>query len=366
MGGLFMVLNQNKFSNLKINRIIVHQIYQREEKTVLIPPFYSSSCCEVDVNYNSKIKERIVKSMGSGSHSIRMDISDTSDDSAYKAISNYWANGEGEAGFIELSKTLTLMLANAQNNRRYPGGILIFVDGTVQANNRQLFCIIKAEEQDGFSLKKEVNNLDLSYVAQIFMTKNEKFQKIGIFINNAIKGRNIDFKDVDSFIFDSNTDPSISKSKAEYFYDSFLGLNFRKDSDLLTYNFVECTKRFIKSLQNVDDVKKIEMSTALLAYVGAEGLAIINPKDFAANNFNTPELIDEYEKYLTERSVELNSIHKNTAMLGGLLKTRNLLFSNKVKLQIPVDEFEEAVEIVKDEASGETIVKIKGLMLSEK
>lgn len=359
-------MNTNKFANFQITRIVVHQIFQRQEINIMVTPEYSSSCCDLDIRYIDKIRDRIARTMGNVSHSIRMDISNKEKESVYESISQYWKCEESEEKFILLSKALTLKLAEAQNDRRSRGGIIIFIEGTVQYNSRQIFCIIKAEEQDGFSLLKNSENIALSYVANIFMTQNEKFQKVGVFINNAVKDRAIEPKDIDCFIFDSNTDPSISKSKAEYFYKTFLGLDFRKDSDLLTLNFVETTKSFIKNLEGVNDVTKIELSTALVSYITSEGLTVLNPKDFAENNFKTPETIDKYLSYLSERSIETNSISKNTAMLGKFLKTRDLLFSNKVKLQIPIDEFEDAVEIIKDETSGQTIVKIKGQMLNEK
>ena len=53
-------------------------------------------------------------------------------------------------------------------------------------------------------------------------------------------------------------------------------------------------------------------------------------------------------------------------MIGNSLKVRNLCFSNNVKVQIPTEKFGEAVEITKDTITGETVIKIKGLMLNEK
>lgn len=356
----------NKFGNMQIKKIIVHQVFKRDEAGVIIPPFFSLSCATMNTGYSAKIKERIVKSMGNESHSIRMEIANSDDNSTYKLVEQFWTGENSENEFIDLSKKLTKLLADVQNNRRYPGGVIICVEGTVQAINKPFFCIIKAEMQDGFSLSKEAENLNLAYINDIFMTKNEKFQKMGLFINNAVKGRKIEPKDVDCFVFDSNTDVSISKAKAEYFYKTFLGMDFRKESDILTNNFVEATKTFIKSLDNVSDVKKIELSTSLLSYVRAEGTRTLNPIDFAETNFSSAETIDKYKNYLTARSIDLESIHKNTSMLGKWLKTRSLFFSNNVKLQIPADEFEDVVEILKDEESGETIVKIKGLMLDEK
>ena len=355
----------NKCANMKIKRYIVHQIFKRDENRGLIPPQFSDACGAMNIGYASKIKERIVKSMGSESHSIRMEIINIDENSVFNLIQNYWKMSHEEQDFINLSKRLTYMLAEVQNNRRYREGVVIFVEGTVQAVDKPFICIIKAEMQDGFSLKKSDDNLDLSYIDKIFMTKNEKFQKIGLLINNAVKGRTIEAKDVDCYIFDSNTDTSIAMSKAEYFYKTFLGMDFRKDSDVLTKQFVQTTKEFIQNMP-VEDVEKIELSTALSSYVRERGTQIINPVDFAKANFENEEVIDSYNKYLSDHSIPLESIHKNTNMLGNWLKTRSLVFSNKVKVQVPVDEFDDAVEIKKDKKSGETIVTIKGMMLCEK
>ena len=355
----------NKCENMKIKRYIVHQIFKRDENKKLILPQYSDMCGAMNIGYVPKIRERIVKSMGSESHSIRMEIINIDENSVFNLIQNYWKMSHEEQDFINLSKRLTYMLAEVQNNRRYREGVVIFVEGTVQAVDKPFICIIKAEMQDGFSLKKSDDNLDLSYIDKIFMTKNEKLQKIGLLINNAVKGRTIEAKDVDCYIFDSNTDTSIAMSKAEYFYKTFLGMDFRKDSDVLTKQFVQTTKEFIQNMP-VEDVEKIELSTALSSYVRERGTQIINPVDFAKANFENEEVIDSYNKYLSDHSIPLESIHKNTNMLGNWLKTRSLVFSNKVKVQVPVDEFDDAVEIKKDKKSGETIVTIKGMMLCEK
>ena len=133
----------------------------------------------------------------------------------------------------------------------------------------------------------------------------------------------------------------------------------------MTLNFVEYTKSFINEISEISDINKIELSTALLSYVKSEGREIINPSDFAKDNFESPELIDKYTNFLSQHSIDTSSIHKDTSMLGNLLKVRKLVFSNNVRLQIPADEFEESIELSKNEA-GETIVKIKGLMLDEK
>lgn len=356
----------SKFINMRINRIIIHQIFKRDENGNITPPILSSTCSAKNDPYFSKIRERIVKSLGSESHSIRMEFVDIEKNSVFQLIKEYWETSFDENKFIELSVSLTHKLSNVQNNRKFPGGVIIYVEGTVQGSNKPFFCVIKAEMQDGFSLKKESENLYFSYINEIFMTKNERFQKLGFFINNDVNSNNILPQNVDCYVFDSNTDSSISKAKAEYFYKTFLGTDFRKDSNVQTNNFVLATKKFIKNIEGISDVKKIELSTALINYVTAEGTKIINPIDFANTIFDTPIIIDSYKEYLIENSVELQSIFKDTSMLGNVIKYRSLCFKNNVKLQIPIEEFEDSVEISKNEESGETIIKIKGLILDEK
>ncbi len=356
----------SKFINMRIKRVIIHQIFKRDENGKIIPPILSSSCSSKNSPYFSKIQERIVKSLGNESHSIRMEFINIEENSVFQLIKEYWKTSGDENKFIELSILLTHKLSDVQNNRKFPGGVIICVEGTVQGSCKPFFCIIKAEMQDGFSLKKENEILNFSYIDDIFMTKNEKFQKLGFFINNVANSDNILPENVDCYVFDSNTDPSISKAKAEYFYKTFLGTNFRKDSNVQTNNFVLATKKFIKNIEAIDDIKKIELSTALISYIKSDGTKIINPIDFANTIFDTPETIDLYKKHLIENSVGLESIFKDTSMLGNTIKYRSLCFKNNVKLQIPIDEFEDSVEISKDKESGETIVKIKGLILDEK
>lgn len=152
----------NKCENMKIKRYIVHQIFKRDENKKLILPQYSDMCGAMNIGYVPKIRERIVKSMGSESHSIRMEIINIDENSVFNLIQNYWKMSHEEQDFINLSKRLTYMLAEVQNNRRYREGVVIFVEGTVQAVDKPFICIIKAEMQDGFSLKKSDDNLDLS------------------------------------------------------------------------------------------------------------------------------------------------------------------------------------------------------------
>ena len=355
----------SKFLNMKIKQVIVHQIYKRDELGNIKTPFFNSSCEKLSDTFCNKLKERIVKSLGKESHSIRMQVEDDGNESVFEYISNYWMGAMKEEDFINTSVSITKRLVEAQNSRRYPGGLVLCIQGTVQGDDKEFFCIVKAEKQDGFSTDQDTNKISLSYIDNVFMTTNERFQKLGMFIRNSKGSKEIRKDDVDVFLFDSNTSISPTKAKAEYFYKNFLGLMFRKDSDTMTLSFFEKTKEFISSRDDIENVKKIEISTALLDYVKAQGTHIINPLDFARINLPTASILDEYIKYLEIEEIDTNSIYKDTSLLGKILKYRQLTFENDVKMQIPVDEFSDIVEISKDD-SGQTVVKIKGMMLGEK
>lgn len=358
----------DKLAGMKINRMIVHQVFKRDEARKEVPPFFNEKCEERGTG-SDKIRERIVKSMGSKSHSMRMEFENVSEGSMFARLAAYWKGERTEQQFVEFSKEVTRMLSKSQDKRIYPAGIVICVEGTVQRvelMKKDFFCVIKAERQDGFSLSNDGKEILLSYISDIVMTKNEKFQKFGLFINNSVTKKEIEPDEIDCYIFDSNTNSSISKAKAEYFYGTFLGLRFRRDSNVITNSFFQITKEFIKNLNSISDVKKIDLSTALLTYILSDGITEINPIDFAEQNFIDGHMIDEYIAYLKMRNIALESIHKDTSMIGNSLKVRNLCFSNNVKVQIPTEKFGEAVEITKDTITGETVIKIKGLMLNEK
>lgn len=356
---------KDTFINMNINKVIVHQIFKRDLENHIIKPFYSTECIALNTGFNTKLKERIVKSLGRESHSIRMQIEDDGEESVFHYICQYWDEDDTDISFINTTKEITEILINVQDNRRYPDALVIYASGTVQQNSKDFFCIIKAESQDGFLINKDSDKIGLNYIDNLFMTKNEKLQKLGFFIKTVDNSHNITKELVDAYIFDSNTNASVSKAKAFYFYNNFLGLNFRNDSKKQTLNFFSYTKKFVNSRQDLNDIQKINLSTQLIQYITAQQTPILNAADFANDFLNNAQMKDEYLRYLEEKDVPTISIYKDTSMLGNMLKYRQLYFSNNVRLQIPVESFKDIVEITKDE-NGETIIKIKGMMLDEK
>lgn len=357
---------QDAFRNMIIKRVIVHQVFRRDTDNKVRNPFFSSECVTLSDDFNTKMKERIIKLLGQESHSIRMEIEDDGEESTYSHVVKYWkCKSREENKFIDASKEITNNLVKIQDSRRYPDALLLCVEGTVRKDNRDFFCIIKAESQDGFLITQEAEKIGLDYIANLFMTKNEKFQKLGMFIKTVDSNDNIPKNVVETYLFDSNTDDSISKAKAKYFYHDFLGLNFRNDSKKQTSAFFHETKNFINSIKELNDVEKIELTTELLDYINDPDRMIINAGEFAKKYFSAT-VKGNYVRFLEEKQIDTNSIHKDVKMLGNALKYRKLCFGNFVKLQIPSDLFSEDVDIKRDAKSGETLITIKGMMLNER
>lgn len=346
-----------EFINVKIKKVAIHKIFKREDKKILIPPVYNNQCSELDIDAKRALTTRITKAFGNESHSLKMKIEDTSEESVFKNITAFWENNQNDMDFLDLSKKLTYLLANAQNSRVYPDAIVVVVKGTTKAYNADFLAIIKAEIQDGFNIVENNGEQLLSYVNNLLLTRQQKLHKIAFFINNQVKGREIEAKDVDVFLFDSNTGESISESKAEYFYSDFLGLTFREDADVLTNKFFVTTKAFIN--ENIrETLKRYRLQTALCDYLYVRQGMYINAAQFADDYFETGEIRDSYLRTIDNAGVPCIDIRKDVSMIKNK-KNRQLLFENSVKLTVPIDEMNDTIEI-EESADGDTIIKIKG------
>lgn len=352
-----------EFINLKVKKVAIHKIFKREDKKVLIPPVYNDQCSGLDSEAKRALETRITKAFGNDSHSLKMKIENVSEESVYKNITDFWQTDQEDAAFLQLSKQLTFLLAKAQNSRIYPDAIVVIVKGTTKAYSNDFIAIIKAEIQDGFNIVESNGEQLLGYVNNLLLTRQQKLHKIGIFINNQVKGRKIELKDVDAFLFDSNNGETFSDSKAEYFYKSFLGLTFREDADVITNQFYITTKKFINEcIENA--AERIRLQTALRDYLYVNKKMYINPAQFANEYLGSAETKDSYLKIMEEAGVPSMDIRKDVTMIKNG-KTRNMSFDNSINLTVPIEEFDDTITIEENE-NGDTIIKIKGKYVNEK
>lgn len=205
-----------------IQKVVIHQVLKRENPETITPPLYNNTCSVLDSKSLDALQKRFTQALGNNSHSMKMEIHNTEDGSAYKYITDFWLSSENDIKFVQLSKDLTKLLAASQTNGRIPGGVVVVAKGIVTEYKKDFIAIIKAEKHDGFNITEERGINLLKYFNNLVLSPQQKLQKIGYFVNNAVKGRNIDPKDVDAFVFDSNTSETAMSAHAAYFYDKFL------------------------------------------------------------------------------------------------------------------------------------------------
>lgn len=351
-----------EFINFKIDKVIIHKIFRREDKSIMVPPLYNETCSTLDIEAKRALNTRIIRAFGNDAHSIEMSIENTEEESVYKYITDFWLTDQSDTHFIELSKRLTQLLAKAQASRLYPDGIVIVLKGTTKPISVDYIAIVKAEISDGFNIENNNGESIIQYVNNLLLTSQQKLHKIGLFINNQVRGRKIEKKDVSVFLFDSNTADSVSDAKSTYFYKTFLGLKFREDADVMTNKFYTYTKRFINN-SGLEPAERIRLQTALHGYLVVRNNLNINLSDFADEFFTEDSVKDKYLNELEELGVPRTSIRKDLSMISNK-KTRKLSFENAIKITAPIDEFDENV-IIEDDGNGNTIIKIRGKYINE-
>ncbi len=350
-----------EFINTKIEKVVIHKIFRRENKHEVIPPFYNETCSALDTDAKRALTQRITRAFNNNTHAIQMSIEDTSEESVFGYLREFWLSNQSDEKLLVLSKRLTYLLALAQNSRMYPGGIVITLKGTTKPINLDYIAVIKAEISDGFNIEN-VNGENLfQYVNNLLLTGQQKLQKIGFFINTQIRGREINEKDVLAFLFDSNTAESVADAKSTYFYKTFLGLKFREDADVFTNRFYVYTKKYINEC-DLGAEGKIRLQTALNDYLMIQNNYNIGVEDFANQYIQEAPIKDRYLNVMQEAGMPTTAIRKDLSMVSGK-KMRKLSFENAIKLTAPIDEFDENVTI--REEDGNTIISIRGRYLHE-
>lgn len=347
-----------------IQKVAIHQVLKRESQHSVMPPSYNDTCSELDDESLDALQKRFTKSLGSNSHSMKMEVRNTDAGSVFQHITDFWLSPEDDDTFIQLSKELTRLLAESQTNGRIPGGVVVIVKGIVTEWKKDFIAVIKAEKHDGFNITEEEGRNLLKYFNNLVLSPQQKLQKIGYFVNNAVRGRTIEKKDVDAFVFDSNTSETSMSAHAAYFYDKFLGLGFRTDAEFITNKFYLCTRDFINTCLSLPSESRIRLQSDLRNYLEAGNTSVINPNDFIRRTMADGKIIDEYLKFIEAQGIPLQDTKKYLGLANKSMKDRRISFENQIKLTGPSEAFKENIRIV--ETEEETIITIKGKYINEK
>jgi len=343
--------------NLRINRVITHQIFKRGQDREPIPPKYSNDYTELDQEGLNVLQERTTEALGSDSHCIDMLVKQENPESTFNKCCRIIT--ADKPSFIQLTDALALKLTESQNTRNIPGGVLIIFDGLVGNENNRYVGIIKAEIHAGFNLQDLHGKLLLKFLSNLALTPDQKLFKIAMFIEIArsdkpeLRTPN-DFK---ILVYDHLMTKAETRQAAQYFYEAFLGCCFPQSDKKLTGDFYHGTKEYIQSL-NIADDKKVDLNTSLYTYLKVSQSPIVKIADFATQYLDQ-QYRDGYQNFMDNKGLPANAFNKDITNIESYLKRRNIKFSSNVRISAPSDRFKELVNIISQEA-GKTIVSIEG------
>jgi len=253
--------------NLRINRIVAHQVFQRTITGEMVDPQCSQECTVLPQPGLTALQTRITEALGNDSHCIEMYISQNGPSSVYDHCNHLL--DANEVDFISISHVVADKLSHSQISRKIPGGILIMFDGLVGHQNHRFIGIIKAELQEGFSLQTAANKLLLTFISKLLLTPSQKFYKIGAFIetNSPDDPAHRTPDDYVVLVYDHNLMTRTEEGQAaKYFYETFLGCSFSPSDKKLTSDFFYKTREYIDELQ-VGEEEKLDLQSSLYSYL---------------------------------------------------------------------------------------------------
>jgi hypothetical protein len=346
-----------QFSNLIINQIVAHVIYERTVDKQVVQPKYSDEFTVLDPAGIGTLQERIVTALGNNSHSVQMDIVKDDENSVFRLCCDLLDCNNDK--FIAYTKQIADHLAQAQTSRNIPGGILVIFTGTVGADNNNFTGVIKAEVHNGFIKVENEHAIDLRYLPDLLLTPHQKLYKIGFFIEKE-KGKKSPpscAQDFLAYVYDHNMTYTETQQAALYFYEQFLGCSISATAKKMTRDFYNLTKDFINASDLTDEIK-YDLNHGLYTYLKVSQDNVIRPRAFA-EQFMPRDMRDGYLDHLRDNKFPNRTINKDISLLKNRLRIRRLWFSSDVKIVGPADKFKEYVTIEKS-TKDSTVVRIKG------
>ncbi|MFC2038948.1 nucleoid-associated protein, partial [Chloroflexota bacterium] len=165
-----------QLTNLRIRRIIAHQVFKRTITGEMVNPKFSTEQTILDQPGTTALQTRITEALGNDSHSIEMFIEQSDDGSTYDYCNKLIESNAEE--FVAVSQSLAEKLAHSQTSQNIPGGIVVIFDGLIGQQDNRLIGIIKAEIHEGFSLQTSTDKLLLTFISDLLLTPSQRLYKI--------------------------------------------------------------------------------------------------------------------------------------------------------------------------------------------
>lgn len=331
--------------NLSIDRIIIHQIYQRDQDGNKIPPTQSHEYTNFDLSAMEAFKSRVRDALGDGSKAVQMEIVNQASDDLPSLIDSMI--NQDEDSFAVSSYDIAKKLTNAQHRRSIPGGIIVVFSGRQGYPSKRFIGVIKAEIHSAYekSINERTREISLKFVEEVLLTPGTRLYKTAGFFEKSDCVNNS--SDLNAkwtvMISDYQISQADGKAAAQYFYSDFLGCGYPQTSARTTKQFYEATCSFIAGLE-VLETKKSDLLNALTSYLKIETASTASTSEFASRYFDL-DTQDSYTEYAAESGLPTSAFTKDLTHIEGKLKFRSVNFNSKVRISAPAETFKKLITI---------------------
>lgn len=352
-----------KFENLRIQRLIVHEVVKASALDEERQPIMSQALNRLDPVGLLLVAQRLAEALGTESHSIEVSIEDAGEGSAFWHATNLFEASDAE--FVSVSQRLALKLSQAQTVGSIKSGIAVIIQATVgaDASPRRLVVIVKAESDAAFVKRNLENGVSLEFVKEMVLGAQQKLFKIGAFLERAGvvgDGKNPDGFDV--VVYDHQMNIKGEGTAAQYFYKTFLGATMLASTPQINKQFFDASCRFIQASRRTYEEKWALRGDLISYFRSAE--SSISGRGFADRYFTDAQERRTYLSHLRDAGVPQRAIQKDSRFFAHQLKQRRLSFSNRVYLNAPADGFERQVRVI-DSTQDATTLRIAGRLIDE-
>lgn len=327
------------FENLRIKRIVVHEVFKRKVDKSINPPLFAGALEVLSPEAMGAFRLRVTEALSGQSQSLHMKIIKHGPGSFMDIAESLLEMKD--AAFLSKSQDIANKLAEEQRALNIPGGMLIVFDGTVGVPGVPLLGAIKAETQAGFRRSKDGDKSIVEFLQNIFLTPATRLYKIGIFIFDDKTKSKPDGRR--AFVFDSNISLSNREAAASYFYEGFLGCALPSDGPYETAKFFELTKEFVRR-SDLDQDKKRSITDGLYAFIRDDQEPTFTVDQFS-ERFLPPDNRDDYLEFMRGRKFTPNAVVRDISQMGNKLHRRRFKFGSDIELSVSPEALATKVKI---------------------
>ena len=300
------------FENLRIQRLIVHEVVLASTLNTDQQPVMSQGLTQLDPAGLSLVGRRLAEALGTESHSIEVSIDDAGDGSAFQHAAGLLDATDAE--FVALSQELARKLSRAQTVGSIKSGVAVIAQATVGTDTapRRLAVIIKAESDAAFVKRNLQQGVTLEFVKEMVFGAQQRLFKIGAFLaqtNAAIQIPAVP-SDFEAVVYDHQMNIKGEGSAAQYFYATFLGTTMVASTPQLNKRFFDATGHFIAT-SNRSREEKSALRSDLISYFRST-TGTISGREFSDRYFSDSQERQRYLAHIYQAGIPRRTISKDS------------------------------------------------------